>query len=81
METSLLKKDLLEKIAATEDVGLLELLHHNYEHFTNPKYANAFLELSPENRAELIGLLEEDDNENIATNEEYMEATSRWRTK
>ncbi|CAN5516502.1 hypothetical protein BH10BAC3_BH10BAC3_13960 [soil metagenome] len=81
METIDLKQELLRKIAATEDEALLALLHENVNKFTNPKYENSFFELDPEDRLELIDMLEEDEEKNVAGEDEYQKATSKWRTK
>jgi len=79
--TSNLKQEVLDKIIATEDEDLLQLIKTEIEYFTHEDSADITDSLTPEERAELITLANEPDEQDVQTLEEFEKATQKWRTK
>ena len=79
--TSKLKQEVLDKIIATEDEDLLQLIKAEIEYFTHEGSADITDSLTPEEQAELITLANEPDEQDAQTLEEFEKATRKWRTK
>ena len=79
--TSKLKQEVLDKIIATEDEDLLQLIKTEIEYFTHEDSADITDSLTPEERAELITLANEPDEQDVQTLEEFEKARQKWRTK
>lgn len=67
-------------ISSIDDETVLAILKNDIEYLTSDE-RRLTREMSPEDRIELIELMNDDDEENTITYEEYMKATERWRTK
>lgn len=46
----------------------------------DPHYKGDFDNLSPDDKAELLELIDEPDDKDVITHEEFLKATARWRT-
>jgi len=80
--SSVLKKELLEKIAATEDEDLLLLLNEDYEFFSKKNESITIIDgLSADQLAELSELVNEPFGHETESYEDFKKATERWRTK
>jgi hypothetical protein len=79
--SSTLKQELIEKISATEDETLLQLLKEDYDYFTGEGGQDILDELSSEDRAELISLLNEPFGHETESYKDFKKATDKWRTK
>lgn len=79
--SSNLKQDLINKISATEDENLLLLLNTDYEYFTNEGKLDVTDELSEEDKAELITLVNEPFGFDTVSQQQLDEAIKQWRTK
>lgn len=76
-----LKQELIDKISATEDENLLQLLKQDYDYFTGIGKADVIDELSPEDLEELKNLLNEPFGHETESYEDFKRAINRWRTK
>ena len=76
-----LKQEVLDKIIATEDEDLLQLIKAEIEYFTHEGSADVTDGLTAEEQAELITLANEPDEQDVHTLEEFEKATQKWRTK
>jgi hypothetical protein len=75
-----LKQDLINKISATNDENLLLLLKTNYEYFSQ-KGVDVTDELSENDKAELISMVNEPFGSDTVSQKELDEAIKQWRTK
>lgn len=75
-----LKQELIEKISSTNDENLLQLLKADFDYF-NDQTKDVTDELSPEDKSELINLVNEPFGENTLSQDELDEAIRQWRTK
>ena len=78
---STLKQELIEKISATEDEDLLQILKADYEYFTGQSNKDVLDELSGEDRNELTNMLNEPFADETESYEDFKKATEKWRTK
>jgi len=77
---SSLKEELLEKISATENEEVLQILKADYDYFINDN-KNIFDELSSSDKIELTNLLNEPFGNETESYEDFKKATDKWRTK
>lgn len=75
-----LKEQVLQMVSSIEDEQLLELVKADIEYFNN-KEVDIFDELNETDREELLNMVNEPDEKDILSEDEYKAATSRWRTK
>jgi len=80
MSTSL-KQELIDKISATEDEDLLQLLKEDLDYFTGVGKPDIVDELSQEDLSELKNLLNEPFGHETESYEDFKKAIDRWRTK
>ncbi len=78
--TTNIKKEVLQLIEATEDEQLLQLLKADIEYFSQSGY-DITDDLQTNDKEELKTLAGEPDRDNILTEEEFINATAKWRTK
>jgi len=78
---STLKQELIEKITATNDEDLLQILKADYDYYTGEGKADVLDELSDEDRGELKNMLNEPFGSETESYEDFKKATERWRTK
>ena len=78
---SIIKQELLEKIAATNDENLLQRIKEEIDFFTGEGKNNVLDELSPNDLKELKTLLEEPFAHETESYEDFKIATKKWRTK
>jgi len=74
---SALKQELIEKIAATEDEDLLQILKADYDYFTGESNKDVLDELSTEDRAELEFLLNEPFGKDSEPYDDFKKATEK----
>ncbi len=79
--STILKKELIDKISATEDENLLQLMKEDYDYFTGIGKPDIADELSPDDLDELKNLLKESFGHETESYEDFKKALSRWRTK
>lgn len=79
--SSILKKELLDKIAATDDENLLQHIKEEIDYFTAEGKTIVLDELSAEDRQELETLLKEPFGHETESYDDFKKATQRWRTK
>ena len=77
---SSLKDRVIEMVSSIDDEQLLELVKADIEYF-NDKNTDIIDELNIEDREELMNLLNEPDEKDTMTEDEYKAATAKWRTK
>jgi Mg/Co/Ni transporter MgtE len=75
-----LKEQVLEMVSSINDEQLLELVKADIEYF-NDKNTDILDELNNTDREELLNLLNEPDEKDTLTEDEYKAATAKWRTK
>ena len=75
-----LKEEVLQMVASIDHEELLELVKADIEHFHN-KAVDIFDELSSKDKEELINLINEPDEKDTLTEDEFKAATAKWRTK
>lgn len=75
-----LKQELIDKISSTNDENLLQLLKADYDYFVN-RNKDVTEELSPEDKTELINLVNEPFGKDTISQDELDEAIRQWRTK
>lgn len=80
MEIKERKELLMKQIAEIKDEHALEMLEESLSYFTN-KSKDITDGLSAYDLKELETLVNEPDDKNILTEEEYKKATAKWRTK
>lgn len=76
---SSLKEQVIEMVSSIDDKQLLELVKADIEYF-NDKNTDIIDELNIEDREELMNLLNEPDEKDTMTEDEYKAATAKWRT-
>lgn len=76
---SLLKQQVLNMVSAIDDEKLLALLKADIECFD--KHEDILDELSEADREELTTLAKERSDKDTLSNEEFREATKKWRSK
>jgi Mg/Co/Ni transporter MgtE len=77
---SSLKEQVIEMVSSIDDEQLLELVKADIEYF-NDKNTDIIDELNNTDREELMNLLNEPDEKDTMTEDEYKAATEKWRTK
>lgn len=75
-----LKEQVLQMVSSIEDPQLLELVKADIEYFGD-KTTDILDELYYADKDELLSLANEPDEKDTITEEEFKEATARWRTK
>ncbi len=75
-----LKEEVLQMITGLDDENALALLKAEIEYINSDGQLDVIDELSPNDKAELMGLINEPIEKNTITHEEYLNATARWRT-
>ncbi len=78
--SSSLKQELIDKITATEDENLLQLLKEDYDYFAAIGKPDIIDELSKEDLEELKNLLNEPFGHETESYEDFKKAISRWPT-
>ncbi|CAN5123280.1 hypothetical protein BH20BAC1_BH20BAC1_15450 [soil metagenome] len=76
-----LKQELITKITATNDENLLLLLKTDYDYFSHGNNRDVTDELSPQDKDELINLVQEPFGTDTISQQELDEAIRQWRTK
>ncbi len=76
-----LKQELITKITATNDENLLLLLKTDYDYFSHENNRDVTDELSPQDKEELINLVQEPFGADTISQQELDEAIRQWRTK
>jgi len=79
--STILKKDLIDKISATDDENLLQLMKEDYDYFTGVGKPDIADELSNEDLEELKNLLKEPFGHETESYEDFKMALKRWRIK
>jgi hypothetical protein len=77
---SSLKQQVIEMISTIEDEHLLQLVKADIEHFKNNS-SDILDELNDVDKEELLNLVNEPDEKDTLTENEYKAATAKWRTK
>ena len=77
---SSLKQQVLEMVSTIDDEQLLELVKADIEYFGN-KEIDIIDELNDADKEELLNLINEPDEKDTLTGDEYKTATEKWRTK
>ena len=77
---SSLKQQVLEMVSTIDDEQLLELVKADIEYFSN-KEIDIIDELNDADKEELLILIDEPDEKDTLTEDEYKTATAKWRTK
>jgi hypothetical protein len=75
-----LKQELLQKISATDDEGLLQLLLADIDYFSGDSKTDVTDELSPGDLLELEQLVKEPFGHETESYEALKKATEKWRT-
>lgn len=75
-----LKEQVLEMVSSINDEQLLELVKADIEYFSD-KNTDILDDLNSTDREELLNLLNEPDEKDTLTEDEYKAATAKWRTK
>jgi Mg/Co/Ni transporter MgtE len=75
-----LKEQVLEMVSSINDEQLLELVKADIEYFSD-KNTDILDDLNNTDREELLNLLNEPDEKDTLTEDEYKAATAKWRTK
>ena len=75
-----LKEQVLEMVSSINDEQLLELVKADIEYFRD-KNTDILDDLNSTDREELLNLLNEPDEKDTLTEDEYKAATAKWRTK
>ena len=78
--SSLIKQELLEKIAATDDEVLLTIIKQEVDYITEFEKSLYLSELSIEQAEELQKQLDEPFGGETESIEDFKHATNRWRT-
>jgi hypothetical protein len=79
--STILKKQLIDKISATDDENLLQLMNEDYDYFTGVGKPDIADELSPEDVEELRNLLKEPFGHQTESYADFKQALKRWRIK
>lgn len=75
-----LKEQVLQMVSSIEDSQLLQLVKADIEYFGD-KTTDILDELYYADKEEVLSLANEPDEKDTITEEEFKEATARWRTK
>jgi hypothetical protein len=75
-----LKEQVPEMVSSINDEQLLELVKADIEYFSD-KNTDILDDLNSTDREELLNLLNEPDEKDTLTEDEYKAATAKWRTK
>lgn len=75
-----LKEEVLQLVSSIQDNHLLELVKADIEYFKD-KETDILDELNVTEREELLNLVNEPDEKDTLTEDEYKAATAKWRTK
>jgi len=75
-----LKEQVLQMVLAIEDEQLLELVKADIEYFNN-KETDILDELNDADKEELLNQVNEPDEKDTRSEEEYKAATAKWRKK
>jgi hypothetical protein len=75
-----IKDQVLQMISETNDEHLLELIKADIEYFSN-KGTDILDELNAVHRNELLKLIDEPDEKDTLTEDEYKAATAKWRNR
>jgi hypothetical protein len=75
-----LKEQVLEMVSSINDEQLLELVKADIEYFRD-KNTDILDDLNNTDREELLNLLNEPDEKDTLTEDDYKAATAKWRTK
>lgn len=75
-----LKEQVLQMVAAINDEQLLALVKSDIEYFRDKK-VDILDELNDADKAELMSQVNEPDEKDTLTEEQYKAATGKWRTK
>jgi len=75
-----IKSEVLQLVQAIEDEQLLQLLKADITYFTE-EGGDITDELQPADKKELQTLANEPDTQDILSEEEFIKATAKWRTK
>ncbi len=75
-----IKQELIEKISATDDVNLLQLLKADYDFFIG-EGKDVTDELSEDDKSELINLVNEPFGQETISQNDLDEAIRQWRIK
>ena len=75
-----LKEQVLQMVSSIDDKNLLELVKADIEYFNN-KGEDIFDELNSKDKEELINMINEPDEKDTFTEDEFKAATAKWRTK
>ena len=75
-----IKDQVLQMISETNDEHLLELIKADIEYFSN-KGTDILDELNAVDRNELLKLIDELDEKDTLTEDEYKAATAKWRNR
>ncbi len=73
-----LKEEVIKLVSSIKDTYLLELVKADIEYFED-KETDIFDELNVAEREELLSLVNEPDEKDTLTEEEYKAATAKWR--
>lgn len=79
--STILKKQLIDKISATDDENLLQLMNEDYDYFTGVGKPDIADELSPEDVEELRNFLKEPFGHQTESYADFKQALKRWRIK
>lgn len=77
---STLKEQVVKMISSVEDEHLLELVKADIEYFSN-KDMDIIDDLYYNDKEELLSLANEPDEKDTISEDEFKEATAKWRTK
>jgi len=75
-----LKEEVLQLVANLNDENALAMVKAEIEYFNNKEDLDVLDELSADDRAELMELINEPDEKDTLNHDEYLKATARWRT-
>jgi len=75
-----IKEQVLQMVSKIDDEQLLALVKAEIEYFSN-KETDILDALNDDDREELMSLINEPDEKDTLTEDEYKSATAKWRTK
>jgi hypothetical protein len=74
-----IKEQVIQMVSKIEDEKLLELVKADIEYFSSS--TDILDDLSDKQREELLNMVNEPDEKDILTEDEYKATTAKWRTK
>jgi hypothetical protein len=74
-----IKEQVIQMVSKIEDEKLLELVKADIEYFSSS--TDILDDLSDKEREELLNMVNEPDEKDIVTEDEYKATTAKWRTK